>query len=57
MVDNEDAVGPLGRTKLTCFRDGDGVRNSKCRTGLKRGYCALCYVGFACTSATSVLSS
>ena len=56
-VNDEDAVGPLSRTKLTCFCDSDAVWNRKRWAGLEGRHCALSYVGFSGTSATRLLSS
>jgi len=55
IVYDKNAVSPLGCTELTCFRDGDGVRNSEGWTGLERRHSALSNIRFCSTSATTLL--
>ena len=55
IVYDKNAIGPLGCTELTCFRDGDVVRNSEGWAGLERRHGALGNIRFSSTSATTLL--
>lgn len=55
IVYDKNAIGPLGCTELTCFRDGDVVRNSEGWAGLERRHGALGNIRFYSASATTLL--
>jgi len=55
IVYDENAVGPLGCTELTSFRDGDSIWNGKGRAGFECRHGAFGDVGFESTSAATLM--
>lgn len=55
IVNDKNAISPLGRTELTRFRDGDSIWDCKCGAGLEGRNCAFGYVRFASASTVALL--